>query len=100
MTSMPRNFLECKTFEDLEKSASIKELTPQERAAYDHSLKVLRDNYYIADHERKQGRIEGRIEGKLGMIKKMLIDGMDFDKIAFFSDMSVDDITRVAESMN
>ena len=52
------------TFEALEKAAAIRELTPKERYDYERSLKVLRDNYVIALHERQQGHAEGLAEGR------------------------------------
>ncbi len=99
MTSMPRNFLECKTFEELERSASIKELTPQEQAAYDHSLKVLRNNYYIADHERKQGRIEGEIIGvekaMRDTARKLKSREMPIEDIVDITGLSPDEIANL-----
>lgn len=108
MTSMPRNFLDCKTFAELEKSASIKKLTKEEQAAYDHSLKVLRDNYYIADHERRQGRLEGLAEGraegraeeKIQLVRNMLEKGIEVSLVAEIAKMEVSEVVKIAQSLN
>lgn len=100
MKAMPRNFLECKTFEELERSASIAALTPEEQRAYDRSLKVLRDNYAIADHERRQGRAEGRAEEKLKLIKSMIQNGIGLELISEIAHIPLEEITKIAQSLN
>ncbi len=95
MTSMPRNFMECKTFEELEKSARIKKLTPAEQAAYDHSLKVLRDNFYIADHERSQGRIEGETMAMKRTARKLRSRNMPIEDISDITGLTYEEIVNL-----
>lgn len=111
MTKMPRNFMECKTFADLERTASLAALTKEEQRSYDRSLKVLRDNYAIADHERRQGRAEGRAEGlaeglaegeKIGMEKAWLeaarrlrAQGMAVEDVADITGLSIEEISKL-----
>ena len=100
MTKMPRNFLKCKTFEDLERTASLATLTKEEQMAYDHSLKVLRDNYAIADHERRQGRAEGRAEGRIEerneIVMTMLAKGCDVDFISNMLNIPKEEILNIS----
>lgn len=96
MTAMPRNFMKCKTFEELEHTASLGALTAQEQKDYDRSLKVLRDNYAIADHERRQGRAEGRAEERSEIVLTMLDKGCDANFISEVLNMPIDEILRIS----
>lgn len=63
MERMPASFTNDPIFRKLGKVARVGALTEAQRRAYDHSLKIYRDNYAIAQTERDLGRAEGISEG-------------------------------------
>ncbi len=63
MDRIPASFNNDPIFRKLGKVARYGTLSESQRRAYDHSLKVYRDNYAIAQTERSIGRAEGRAEG-------------------------------------
>jgi len=90
-------------FRSLEESARIGALSETQRAAYEHSLKVYRDNYAIAKTERMLGHAEGRKEGiaegiakgKQDMVRNMLDAGIDLSTVSKVSGISVDELRRI-----
>ena len=55
--------LQERVFRRLFSEAEIYALPQMERAAYEQSLKVMRDNYSVEETKRKEGHEEGRAEG-------------------------------------
>ncbi len=62
MDAMPAAFRSNKIFTDLEERARVAALSTDELSDYEKSLKVYRDNYAIAQTERRLGREEGILE--------------------------------------
>lgn len=64
MEAIPNTFMREPVFRRLGEKAKYAALSEKEKKAYNESLKVYRDNYAIAETERKEGREEGRKEGR------------------------------------
>lgn len=76
-------------FEQLEKITDVASLSEADRARYDESLKVYRDNMAVLNFAKKEGREEGMKEG---IARKMKAKGMDAATIADFTGLSPDQI--------
>lgn len=102
MDSMPAVFARHKIFDEFGESARVGALSEREREDYDRSLKIYRDNYAIAQTERRLGKeeglAEGRAEEKREIALKMLEFGMDATSISSVTGLSVDDILRLKDS--
>ncbi len=80
-------------------------LTEEERCVYDHSLKVYRDNYAIAQTERNLSLAEGRAEGiALGdakatarIVKNLLQTELPLDKIANAFGLTIEEVKKIIE---
>ena len=96
---MPDVFMKKEIFKSLEESARIGALSEKERMPYEHSLKVYRDNYAIAQTERQQGRAEWRAEWraeeKFETVRNMRRPGLDNDVISKVTGLSIDEIMNI-----
>ncbi|PKM35627.1 MAG: hypothetical protein CVV06_15265, partial [Gammaproteobacteria bacterium HGW-Gammaproteobacteria-10] len=93
-----------KVFLSLFEKASIARFEPEERQAYESSLKYYRDLKNVIDTAREEGREEGRAEGKeegeqIGYQKaraesvlKMLGHGIPEAEVAKLLDLTLEDI--------
>lgn len=77
--------LQDRIFSRLFEAAEIAKFTPEERGAYEESLKYYRDIKNVVDTSREEGilegRIEGRIEGILSVARKMKASGFPLAEI-------------------
>lgn len=96
MERIPVSFTEDPVFRKLGKVARVGALTEAQRRAYDHSLKVYRDNYAIAQTERDLGREEGLKEGIAETIGKMLTGGISAETIASALSMPISEVRKYA----
>jgi len=84
--------------------AELAHLSENERAAYEHSLKIYRDNINIlnstAEKAKAEGKAEGFIEGELNRAKKtalqMLADGEPISKISLYTGLSEAEIAHLS----
>ncbi len=74
MESIPASFMNEPVFKTLGRLAQVAALTPAQKRAYDHSLKVYRDNNAIAQAKLAEGRAEGRAEEHERMIEKTRLE--------------------------
>ncbi|MDR2466544.1 MAG: Rpn family recombination-promoting nuclease/putative transposase [Prevotellaceae bacterium] len=98
-------------FQRLFTEASISALSKAERAEYELSVKVMRDNYSVEQASRNEGRAEGMKEGMekgmekgmdMGMDKKaievarnLLADGLSVEYVARISGLSPERIKEL-----
>ncbi len=90
-------------FDKLEKIVDIAALSKDEREKYDESIKVYRDNLAVMAFEREDGREEGieigrkkgNYEKALAIAYKMKADGLPFDVIAKYSELSIETISKL-----
>lgn len=83
--------------------AELAHLSENERAAYEHSLKIYRDNINTlnstAEKAKAEGKAEGLIEGKLKGKREMAIqmkaDGMPVNKISLYTGLSEEEIENL-----
>lgn len=68
-------------FHKLENIADMAKLTREERDYYHVSLDAFRTNLAVMDHERNEGRAEGRAEERTFIIEKLRMKGMTDEEI-------------------
>ncbi|MDE7441737.1 MAG: Rpn family recombination-promoting nuclease/putative transposase [Muribaculaceae bacterium] len=99
MEAIPNTFMKEPVFRRLEEKAKYAALNEKEKKAYRESLKIYRDNYAIAETERKEGREEGRKEGREDafrqVIKNMLGMGMDLEAVAKATGLSIQELENL-----
>ncbi len=95
MERIPTSFNDEPIFRKLGKVARYGTLTESQRQAYDHSLKVYRDNYAIAQTERSLGRAEGRGEERKSIVMSMWRNNLPTNVIAKYCNISVDEVEKI-----
>ena len=79
--------------------AELAHLSENERAAYDHSLKIYRDNMNTlnstAEKAKAEGLIEGELKGKIATAIQMKADGMPVSKISQYTGISEEAIENL-----
>ena len=71
-----------KIFEKLFETAEIAKFTPDQVRSYEDSLKYYRDLKNSLDTARDEGKIEGIMEGKIGVAKQALKKGLPIKDIS------------------
>lgn len=95
--------LQEKVFKKLFETAEIATFTPQEREAYEDSLKYYRDIKNVVDTSREEGLEQGREEGlergreerNLEIARNMKLKGMSDEAISEFTGLSQDTIQKL-----
>ena len=91
--------LRDKVFDRLFKEAEIATFTPEELREYEDSLKAYRDIKNSIDTARREGHMEGRVEGeaqeKNATIKRLLASGASVDIIAIATGLPHDEIKHL-----
>jgi flagellar biosynthesis/type III secretory pathway protein FliH len=102
-------------FKKVFRKANIARFKPEERTAYESSLKYYRDLKNVIDTARDEGREEGREEGEeigyqRGKIEarqqmhqaviKMLDKGLNAEEVAEFFGVTEQDIRQIQEAHN
>jgi predicted transposase/invertase (TIGR01784 family) len=93
-----------KVFLNLFEQASIAQFRPEERQAYESSLKYYRDLKNVIDTAREEGREAGREEGRVATLHAtalaMVRDGrLDDTTIMHYTGLSVEEIARLRMSL-
>jgi predicted transposase/invertase (TIGR01784 family) len=83
--------LQEKIFEKFFMTTEIARFKPEEREAYEDSLKYYRDMKNSLDTSREEGKIERSFEVAL----RLMAMGFDDDKIAQATEMSIDEIVKL-----
>lgn len=87
--------LQQRVFKRLFEAAEVARFTPQQRMAYEESLKTYRDLVNVVDTAMEKGVAKGIVEGirkTAANLKKM---GMGIDQISLATGLSVEEIKRL-----
>ena len=83
--------------------ADIATFTPEELREYEDSLKAYRDIKNSIDTARREGRVEGRLEGeaqeKKATIRRLLASGASVDIIAVATGLTQDEVKPLIEEI-
>ncbi len=80
--------LQAKVFKKLFNAAEIAKFTPEDRDAYQSSLKYYRDLKNVVDTSKEEGREGGIEEGIKRVAIKMKSEGIDISRIAKLTGLS------------
>ncbi|MEO1627062.1 MAG: Rpn family recombination-promoting nuclease/putative transposase, partial [Bacteroidota bacterium] len=83
--------LQDKVFKKLFESAEIAKFSPQEREAYEESLKYYRDIKNVVD----TSKAEGKMEEKFDIAAKLKEKGMPLEEIANITGLTVEQIANL-----
>ncbi|GAB4405264.1 MAG: Rpn family recombination-promoting nuclease/putative transposase [Bacteroidia bacterium] len=84
--------LQDRIFQKLFEAAEIARFSPEERAAYEDSLKYYRDLKNVVDTSREEGIIEGMEQRSIEIARKMKARGLPDAAIAELTGLSEDEI--------
>lgn len=87
--------LQDKIFERLFEAAEIAKFTPEEREAYEESLKNYRDLKNVVDTSREEGYREGLDKRNIEIAKNMKDDGEPIEKIVRYTGLSEEEISNL-----
>jgi predicted transposase/invertase (TIGR01784 family) len=87
--------LQDKIFERLFEAAEIAKFTPEEREAYEESLKNYRDLKNVVDTSREEGYQEGLDKRNIEIAKNMKNDGESIEKIVKYTGLSEEEISKL-----
>ncbi len=86
-------------FERAFETAELARMNAGERARYEASLKIYRDNYAVLETARMEGKEEGKEEGraeeKVGIARNMKNGGFDSEVISKMTGLSKDEIEQL-----
>lgn len=91
LNSRPRALQE-KVFGKLFEAAEIAKFSPEEKDAYEESLKYYRDLKNVVDTSKEEGRLEGKIEGKLEVAAELKRNQVPLDIIIKATGLSREEI--------
>ncbi len=80
--------------------ARVAALDNVERASYESSLKVYRDNYSVVNTASRRSKAEGKAEGKTEVAIAMLTAGFTVEKIAELTQLSEAEILGLAGGLS
>jgi len=90
---------EYKEFQRLSEICETANLTPEQRARYERSIKTFLDNNDILEYQLdkgiKKGREEGRAEERTLVAKKMKQKGMSAEEISELTGLSIEEIEKL-----
>ena len=93
--------LQERIFNSLFKQANITRFKPEERIAYESSLKYYRDLTNVIDTAwgdgKEEGREEGRKEGKEEMVRNMLQAGLPDRQVMSIAQITADELAAIKE---
>lgn len=87
--------LQDKIFQKLFESAEIAKFSPEEREAYEESLKYYRDLNNVVATSREEGILEGIKEGIKEVAKEMKENGEPLEKIIKYTNLSKEEIEEL-----
>ncbi len=87
--------LQDKIFQRLFEAAEIAKFSPEEREAYEESLKYYRDLKNVVDTSREEGILEGIEKRNIEIAKKMKEKGMSNAEIAELTGLNEDEIREL-----
>lgn len=87
--------LQDRIFEKLFKAAEIARFSPEEREAYEESLKYYRDLKNVVDTSKEEGREEGREEKTIEIAKQMKKNGIAMELIIKSTNLSREEVEKL-----
>lgn len=84
--------LQDKIFQKLFEAAEIAKFTPEERVAYEESLKYYRDLKNVVDTSKEEGIREGIKEGIKEVAREMKANGETVEKIMKYTNLSMEEV--------
>ena len=91
--------LQERVFKKVFEVAEIARFTKEEREEYEESLKAYRDVKNVVDTARSEGKIEGKIEEKEGVVERCWQKKMDIPDIADISELTINEVTLIIEKL-
>jgi len=88
-------YLRKPIFEKLFSIAEYTNLTREEKAMYDSSLKYKWDNKNVVDYARQEGMEKGKREEAITIAREMKKDGLPIAQIVKFTKLSVEEIEKL-----
>ena len=82
-------------FKKLFEQAEIARFTPEERRAYEESVKIFRDNTNTADFAVSEAEKKGKTKGKLEIAQRMKAKGYPIEDIAEMTELSPEQIEKL-----
>ena len=76
-------------------AAEIARFSPEEREAYEDSLKYYRDLKNVVDTARDEGKEEGREERNMEIAKTMKAEGFSSEQISRLTGLSMEEIEKL-----
>ncbi|SFE68828.1 Rpn family recombination-promoting nuclease/putative transposase [Thermoflexibacter ruber] len=98
LTQRPAKLQE-KVFEKTFKLAEIAKFTPEERSAYNDSLKYYRDLKNSLDTSFAEGKAEGKIEEKRDVIKNGYENGLPIPVLAKLTQLSEKEVAQILKEL-
>lgn len=87
--------LQEKVFAKLFEAAEIAQFTPEEKEAYEESLKYYRDLKNVVDTSKEEGILEGKIEGKIEVAIELKKNNVPVEIIMKSTGLSKEQIERL-----
>ena len=87
--------LQERVFKKIFEVAEIAGFTEEERKEYEESLKTYRDIKNVVDTAKAEGKIEGKIEEKEGVVERCWRKGMEIEDIAEISELTVKQVEAI-----
>ena len=91
--------LQERVFKKLFKVAAIAGFTEEERTEYEESLKTYRDIKNVVDTAHAEGKLEGKIEEKEGVIARCVEENMSLDTISKIVNLPVSEVKKLIEKI-
>ena len=89
-------FLDKRVFQLIFKISEVAKLKKEERMAYEASLKAKWDTQNAFDSVRREGKEEGRIEGKTEVVRNLIVKlGLTNEQAAEVAEVSIDFVEKV-----
>lgn len=91
--------LQERVFKKLFDVAEIAGFSEKERKEYEKSLKTYRDIKNVVDTAREEGKVEGRIEEKKGLIERCVEANMSPEVIAKLVNMPLSEVKKITDKI-
>ncbi|MEN0048758.1 MAG: Rpn family recombination-promoting nuclease/putative transposase [Bacteroidota bacterium] len=91
--------LQERIFKKLFKVAEIAGFTEKERKEYEESLKIYRDIKNVVDTAKEEGKIEGKIEEREGVIERCKEENLPVEVISKIVNLPISEVERIIEKI-
>jgi predicted transposase/invertase (TIGR01784 family) len=87
--------LQEKVFTMLFEAAEIARFSPEERYAYEESVKIFRDNTNVANFAVSEAEKKGEAKKSIEIAQRMKADGLPIDTITKYTQLSIEEIEKL-----